>query len=338
MRIFELPRNNDDDIRLHTENGQRLGFLGTTPSHHGLGTPLYRVEVHPPGRSFPPNGFPVFTLMARNDDGGPGLGKDSRLTFTPPTDGTYYVRVSDARGRSGPDLVYRLTLRPPRPDFSVRATPSGPHVPRGGTTPIAVTVTRIDGHDEPLTVTFASLPQGLEAPPAQIAAGENTTVLGLSAHPDASVPEQSSPLEIVVRSSSQEKRVSIGSAKLVEPGEIITTTEENHLNLEPGGTVLLTAKIERRGEFKGRVPLEVRGLPHGVRVLDIGLNGILITETETQRTMRLFCEPWVTPRILHPVVVARSEKSGREYAARAITLTIGPTAATSAGQSVPPRR
>lgn len=329
MRIFELPRNNDDDIRLYTENGQRLAFLGTTPSHHGLGTPLYRVEVHPPGRSFPPNGYPLFTLVARNDDGGSEFGKDSRLTFIPPTDGTYFLRVSDARGRSGPNLVYRLTLRLPRPDFSVRAVPSGLQVPRGGTVPVSVTVQRHDGHAEPLAVGFTALPQGLQAPPAEIPSDENSTVLGLSVDPHASLPDQLAPLEIVVRSRSQEKRVSLGSVKVVDPGEIIPATAQTDLHLVPGGTVTLTAHIERRRDFKGRVPLEVRGLPHGVRVLDIGLNGILITESETQRSMRIYCEPWVAPRTLHPVVVARSEKSGREYAARPITLTIGLSATTS---------
>ena len=53
--------------------------------------------------------------------------------------------------------------------------------------------------------------------------------------------------------------------------------------------------IERRNGFKGRVPLDVRGLPHGVRVLDIGLNGVLITERETTRTIVIYAEPWVVP-------------------------------------------
>ena len=53
------------------------------------------------------------------------------------------------------------------------------------------------------------------------------------------------------------------------------------MTVRPGGEVRLTVKVERRNGFKGRIPLEVRGLPHGVRVLDIGLNGILITEKET---------------------------------------------------------
>ena len=40
----------------------------------------------------------------------------------------------------------------------------------------------------------------------------------------------------------------------------------------------LTVKVERRNGFKGRIPLDVQGLPHGVRVLDVGLNGILVTQ------------------------------------------------------------
>ena len=35
-----------------------------------MGVPMYKVGLHPPGSTFPPNGFPVFTLYYRNDDGG----------------------------------------------------------------------------------------------------------------------------------------------------------------------------------------------------------------------------------------------------------------------------
>ncbi len=66
----------------------------------------------------------------------------------------------------------------------------------------------------------------------------------------------------------------------------------------------------------------MRGLPHGVRVLDIGLNGILVTEKETTRTIGLYAEPWVEPTE-HPfVVVARSERKGPEHAARSVLLRV----------------
>jgi hypothetical protein len=70
------------------------------------------------------------------------------------------------------------------------------------------------------------------------------------------------------------------------------------------------------------VPVDIRGLPHGVRVLDIGLNGILITERETSREVVLYAEPWVKP-MEHPIVVlARSEARNTEHAARAVQLRV----------------
>src|SRR5205085_12290051 len=117
---------------------QRLGFLGTTPTHQSQGTPTYKVGIHPPGTTFPANGFPVVTLFWRNDDGGPGLGKDSRLVFDPPADGVYQVRVGDARGEGDPAHAYRLTVRPPRPGFTVSFAPTAPAVSRGSAVPIRV--------------------------------------------------------------------------------------------------------------------------------------------------------------------------------------------------------
>src|SRR5262249_28332670 len=89
IRIRELPKNPDDNCLFHSVAGQRVGYLDTTPTYQSPGTPLYKVSIHPPGTAFPPNGLPVVTLFYRNDDGGPGYGKDSRLFFDPPTDGDY---------------------------------------------------------------------------------------------------------------------------------------------------------------------------------------------------------------------------------------------------------
>ena len=48
------------------------------------------------------NGLPVLTLYFENDDDAQRkLGKDSRLTFVAPADGTYFIRITDVRGFSG---------------------------------------------------------------------------------------------------------------------------------------------------------------------------------------------------------------------------------------------
>jgi hypothetical protein len=113
-----------------------------------------------------------------------------------------------------------------------------------------------------------------------------------------------------------------GVLKVGDPGEIVTNTEQSEVALVPGGQATVTAKIERRNGFAGRVPLEVRGLPHGVRVLDVGLNGILITEKQTSRTFVIYAEPWVAPTRRPFVVLAKHEGKQTEHAAPSVNLKI----------------
>ena len=84
----------------------------------------------------------------------------------------------------------------------------------------------------------------------------------------------------------------------------------------------MLVRVERRNGFKGRVPLDVLGLPHGVRVLNVGLNGILITERETSREVVLYAEPWVKPMERPLVVLARREGTAGEFAAKPLPLKV----------------
>jgi hypothetical protein len=120
------------------------------------------------------------------------------------------------------------------------------------------------------------------------------------------------------------KEATGGLPRVVEPGDLATTTAQSAVTLRPGGQTKLLVKVERRNGFKGRVPVDVRGLPHGVRVLDIGLNGILITEREAQREVVIYAEPWVRPQE-HPfVVLARREGTNAEHAAPSVLLKVAP--------------
>jgi hypothetical protein len=329
LRIRELPKNPDDDCQFWSAGGQRLGWLDTTPTHHPLGVAMYKVTIHPPGTTFPPNGFPVIELPYRNDDGGPGYGKDSRLTFEPPADGEYQVRVSDARGQGGPGYAYRLTLRPPRPDFRVNFSPKAPAVWKGGALPVSVNVERLDDFDGKIDVRLENLPPGFSAPPTNILPADNSTALALSAAPTAVDPAaKSKPLKVVARAVIEGKEVvreaTGGLPKLRDGGDIMTTTGQAEVTVRPGGEARLTVAVQRRNGFAGRIPLEVRGLPHGVRVLDIGLNGILITEKETTRTIVLYAEPWVEATE-HPIVVlARHEGKNTEHGAQSVLLKVSP--------------
>jgi hypothetical protein len=336
MRIAALPKNPDDDCQFYSVGGQRLAFLDTTPEAHANGVPLYKVSIHSPGTTFPPNGLPVVPLYYRNDDGGPGYGKDARLFFDPPADGTYRVRVGGSaltpvpslakQGEGGPGHAFRVTVRPPQPDFKLALGNGSPKVWRGGAVPVGVTLTRFDGYQGPVDVALDGLPPGFHSAPTRVDADQYTTTLAVWADADAKDPPAEAKLRLVGRAKidgqSVEREATGGRPTVVEPADIVTMTGQAEIAIIPGRETLLDVSIERRNGFKGRVPIEVRGLPHGVRVLDIGLNGILITERETSRRFVLYAEPWVKPTV-HPIVVlATHEGKKTEHAAAAVMLRI----------------
>ena len=77
--------------------------------------------------------------------------------------------------------------------------------------------------------------------------------------------------------------------------ELAVFTDTQHLTVEPGGKVSITVSIKRMNGFTGRIPIDVRGLPHGIIVTDVGLNGILITPAETAMKFTIEVQPWVKP-------------------------------------------
>ncbi|HEY1379115.1 MAG TPA: hypothetical protein VGF55_20100, partial [Gemmataceae bacterium] len=269
-RIRELPRGPDDDTQFYAVGGARLSYLGTSPQTHPLGAAVYRATIHPPGTSFAPNGLPVVPLYYRNDDGGPGYGKDARLFFDPPADGEYRVRVGDSRGGGGPRHAYRLTVRPPRPDYTVSFSPTAPKVWRGGAVPVGVTVSRADGFDGPVDVRLDGLPPGFHAAAGRVDAEQMATALAVWADADAK-PPAAGQLKLVARAVIDGKEVEHtangGKPSVVDPGDIVTMVGQREVVIRPGQETFLDVAVERRNGFVGRIPLDVRGLPHGVRVL-----------------------------------------------------------------------
>jgi len=82
----------------------------------------------------------------------------------------------------------------------------------------------------------------------------------------------------------------------------VVTTDTKQIALEPGKDATVTLHIDRENGFKGRVPCFVQNLPPGVRVVNVGLNGVLVTEAQTSRTFTLHAESWAQP-INQPIYV-----------------------------------
>ncbi len=334
LQVDVLPKGPDEDTFFKQFNGQRLGFLDTTPESHAVNTPIYKVSIHPPDATLPPNGLPQVRLGYRNDDGGPMYGKDSRLTFTAPADGDYFIRLRDVRGLHGPDFAYRLTIREPAPDFSLTIDPENPNLPRGSSIPVNVTAFRAEGFTGEIEVRLTNLPAGFSASPAIIREGVNTATILLRAAPDAA-PGVSFPLRVegraavagrtIVRHPMVRERLAV--VTVTPDPELLVWIDQPTVRLEPGGTALVNIRIRREKEFKGRIPFDIRNLPHGVIVRDVGLNGVLITEDETTQRFELSAEPWTRPVEQPIIVVGRIETASpqrSEFPASPFALIVAP--------------
>lgn len=350
LQVEAMPTHPDDDIRLRGFRGTRTALLDTSPRNHSVGAAVYKVEIHPPGTRLEPNGMPAARIDYVNDDGGARFGgKDSRLHFRAPADGEYFVRLRDVRGLEGDRFAYRLTVREPAPDFDVTYDPKSFNLPRGGRVSVTVTADRRDGFDGPIDVELRDLPPGLTATAGRIPAGADTTVLMLSAAADASFEGQHATvrstfgkdfavsgvaaLNLVARAEIDGAGVT-RAADVVDPisvvalaprPDLVVTTGAQQIEVAAGQQVALTVSIERHNGFAARVPISVMNLPHGVRVDDIGLNGVMITEQETTRTIHIVVERWVQPQTQPLLIVGRVEVNSplrNEAAALPVQLVI----------------
>lgn len=315
LQVVELPKHPDADVVFKGYRGRRIALQGTTAEGHALNSPVYKVAVHKPGAEFSPNGMPVVNLFYRNDDGGPVYGRDSYLAFTAPEDGSYVVRIGDARGQSGKSHSYRLTIAPPRPAFTLAVSPSAPNLGRGGRVPVTVTANRIDGFDGRIEVEIVDLPPGIHATAGTILPGHDSVTMTISAA-DGGVGPESAPLKAVGRARidghdvvrEAEADESISVITLSSPPDLyVSTVDPQVVEVEPGGRVKVSVKIKRSNGFAGRVPVSVQNLPLLLTVPDIGLNGILITEGEDSREFYIVADPRAEPLEQTIFVSARVE-------------------------------
>ena len=326
-RLFMYPRGPDSGYQVYPGAGNRYAYFDTTPNSHALHEPCYIVEPFPPGTKFLANGLPVFKLYYQNDDEGfRRLGKDSRVTFTAPQDGDYLVRVRDTRAFQGDDYKYKLTVRPPKPDFGVILAGANPKLNPGSGREFSVSVQRHDGFDGEIRVDISDLPPGFVATsPIVIQAGHKTAWGTINAAADAAAPtaEVARQSKVFATAMINGKEVkhdvnNLGEIKLeakpsiiaqlvpADPSVVLKNEPRQTLELaiEPGQTIQAKVRIERNG-FEGRVEFGKadagRNLPHGLYVDNIGLNGLMIVEGQTERDFFITAAKWVpaTTRLFH---------------------------------------
>ena len=320
VKLWLAPRGPDSGFTAYPGEGLRYGYFDTTPVTHALGEPCYIVEPHAPGTEIVPNGLPVFRLNYQNDDSAKReQGADSKLTFTAPKDGEYLVRIRDVRGYESDKHTYQLVIRPRQPDFAVTLQTKDPTVNIGSAKEFRLTVSRKDEYAGPIKIDINGLPPGYSATtPMTIQAGQNDTIGVLTAAVDAPVltPENAKASKLTATATINGQEVThdvnhFGEIKRAEAAKVtlqIVAADNGaklvipadgspaQVDIEPGQTIMLKVVVDRKG-YDGNVPFgnegSGRNLPHGLIVDNIGLNGLLILEKQTERNFFISAAKWV---------------------------------------------
>lgn len=329
MKIIRMPRGPDGGCFFYINDGKRRAYFDTSATSHSLDEPCYVVQPYPLGSAIAANGLPIFTVNYQNDDSGDRkIGRDSRLTFTAPADGRFIVKVTDTRGWGGERFVYSLAIREPKPDFSVKLAGMNPTVMPGASVGFSFRAERTDNFDDPIQIDITGLPAGYFASsPLLIEAGHDLISGSLRAAPDAKADADWSKLKItakgkgITHDAGTFGKVTLGAAPkfiiVMEPDvggkavmrEIKDETQPLEITLVPGQTVKAWIRAVRQGN-DGLINLDVHGLPHGVIVDDIGLNGVQIREKENERPIFFRAANWVADqdKLIHAALSsARNE-------------------------------
>ena len=324
VRLYHYPRGPDSGYNVFPNFGKRHAMFDTTPIAHALHEPCFIVEAHPTGSTFPEIGLPVFKLNYENDDASSQeIGTDSRLSFTAPDDGDYFVRVRDTRSFGGDKFDYTLSVRNEQPDFKIKnVIGKNPKLALGGYQRLGIELERIDNFDETVQIEIEDLPAGVSAVgPVEIEGNGLRAFVTLHASKEAKL-EENSPNTPTLKASAVLngkpilRETKIGAIELVPPLKLavalqaipnvdstlkpseIKNTSIPEIGIRPGETITAKISITRAGH-KGRVNFgkeeAALNLPFGVYVDNTGLNGVLIPPDKNSRTIFLTAESWVEP-------------------------------------------
>ncbi len=239
-------------------------------------------------------------VVASNDD---SVGKDAAVTFTPPADGDYVLRVRDLNSKGGDTFVYHVEADWPRPDFALKCDGDKAMIGPGSRTAWFVQVTRINGFAGPVTIDVKGLPRGVAVNQLTIPPGQAQGLLVLSAANDAPVGVSNVEVtgtatithdgkaETITRPVIPAQEiyfpgggrgvfdVSLHTVAVTGPSDILDVeVTPAEVVLRPGGEVQLDVTLKRRPGFAQNVTLDVllqhlgrvfgNTLPPGVSVVE----------------------------------------------------------------------
>ena len=251
-------------------------------------------------------GIERFKEIASNDDSGGNPGgldfpfrtNDCSLLFTPPSDGSYRLRIHDYTGGGGPADFYRLIIHPGAPDYDLVATAWYAAPPkatkaisrysalirRGGTTLLRVFAIRRNGFKNSISLSVQGLPDGIDCPPVILPAGKESATLVLYGTED--VDNWQGFVRVVGTAGDTTRTArpgtiswSIGnrdteftrsrlscqlplSVTADEPAPLMIQPASDRYEITLGEKLEIPFKIEKSMGLKGDLVIAVHGLPH----------------------------------------------------------------------------
>ncbi|MGV3483054.1 MAG: c-type cytochrome domain-containing protein [Planctomycetaceae bacterium] len=313
-RLWMAPRGSDSGFNVYPGRGNRWTYFGTTGAVHALGEPAYIVRPLDADEAPAANGLPVFELhYANDDDPSQQRGKDSYVLFKAPATGRYLIRLRDTRGEGGEGYKYRLRVRPAVPSFRPSVDAIKAPIRRGAGRELQVIVDRIDGYDGEVWFEIDDLPAGLHCNfPVRVQPGQSFAIGNIWADADAKAWEGEVAPNITARATIGGKRVerpagTAGKLTLADrPRAIIEIVSDSlalpaaqsdraTVQIHRGDTISLLVKADRVEGFTNEISLGKelagRNMPHGVYVDNIGLNGLLVRENESERQFFVTAAP-----------------------------------------------
>lgn len=322
-RLWLYPRGPDSGFLVYPGFGNRHTYFNTTAITHALGEPCYIVRPVPAGIDPAPNGLPVFPIYYQNDDDPyRKLGKDSKLIFQAPAAGDYTVRLSDVRGFGGKDFRYRLTIRPPKPGFTARVEGWQSEISPGSGREFMIQVERHDDYQGPIRIEATHLPEGFSITTPILVQAEQHRAFGAVYLREASGTANETPEGVIALKATatidgktvEQNLEFTGKVQTGAPAKILVEvlpldeSEDNEgpleLTIAPGETLSARVRVQRNA-FDARIPFggedAGRNLPHGLYVDNIGLNGLMIVEGQTEREFFITAAKWApeVTRVFH---------------------------------------
>jgi hypothetical protein len=267
--------------------------------------------------------------LAEADD---TFGKDPRLEWSAPADGSFAIWVSDLHSRGGEAFGYVVLAEEAEPDFVLTCDPDKLSAGPGSRTPVFVKVERRAGFKETVRVEVEGLPVGATASPLSIAESMSQGVIAVtvdpSAKPSAALVTLTGKAEtskgtLVRRASPRQEiylpgggrglwTVSTMAMAVTEPSDIVVEASPAKVALKPGGTATIEVSVKRQAGYDKPVNLALNlehlgqvfatSLPPGVAVRSAG-SKTLLASNETKGKIVIEAKPNAAPCQDVPIVV-----------------------------------